>query len=74
MFRVAGKVPVGVLTGRWHRGTWLGKRTYGGTKGDGLVIRSRAVKAMLEETTLEDLDMIKGSPWARLESSECLAS
>ena len=32
---------------------------------DGLVIRSRAVKAVLEETTLGDLDAIKGSPWAR---------
>ena len=32
---------------------------------DGLVIRSRAVKAVPEETTLGDLDAIKGSPWAR---------
>ena len=28
------------------------------------MIRSRAVKAMLEETPLEDLDAMKGSPWA----------
>ena len=33
-------------------------------KGDGVVIRSRAVKAMPEETTMDDLDAIKGSPWA----------
>ena len=33
-------------------------------KGDGLVIRSRAVKVMPEPTTLDDLDAIKGSPWA----------
>ena len=33
-------------------------------KGDGLVIRSRTVKVMPEVTTLEDLDAIKGSPWA----------
>ena len=31
--------------------------------GDGFEIRSRAVKEMLEKTTLEDLDTIKGSPW-----------
>ena len=31
-------------------------------KGDGLVIRSRAVKAMPEETTLEDFNAINGSP------------
>ena len=31
---------------------------------DGLVSRSRAAKAMPEETTLDDLDTIKGSPWA----------
>ena len=37
------------------------RRTCCGTKG---VIRSRAVKAMPEETTLDDLDAIKGSPWA----------
>ena len=33
-------------------------------KGDGLVIRSRAAKAMPEDTTLEELDTIKGFPWA----------
>ena len=32
-------------------------------KGDGLVIRSRAVKVM-PEPTMDDLDTIKGSPWA----------
>ena len=26
MFRVAGKVPGGVMTERWHLDTWLGKR------------------------------------------------
>ena len=31
--------------------------------GDGLVIRSRAAKAMPEEATFDDLDSIKGSPW-----------
>ena len=30
----------------------------------GLVIRSRAVKVMPEPTTMDDLDAIKGSPWA----------
>ena len=69
MFRVAGKVPGGVMTERWHLGTWLGKRFRTeehivARKGDGLVIRSRAVKAMLEETPLDDLDGIKGCPWA----------
>ena len=28
------------------------------------MIRSRAAKLMLEVTTIEDLDAIKGSPWA----------
>ena len=69
MFRVAGKVPGGVMTERWHLGTWLGKRFHTdehsvARKGDGLVIRSRTVKAMPENTTLDDLDAIKGSPWA----------
>ena len=72
MFRVAGKVPGGVMTERWHVGTWLGKRFHAeehfvARKGDGLAIRSRAVKAMPEETTLDDLDAIKGSPWHPLE-------
>ena len=26
MFKVAGKVPGGVMTERWHLGTWLGRR------------------------------------------------
>ena len=69
MFRIAGKVPGGVMTERWHLGTWLGKRFHTeehivARKGDGLVIRSRAVKLMPEVTTTEDLDAIKGSPWA----------
>ena len=43
MFRVAGKVPGGVMTERWHLGTWLGKRFHTeedivARKGDGLVI------------------------------------
>ena len=28
------------------------------------MIRSRAVEAMPEETTLDDLDTVKSSPWA----------
>ena len=48
------------MTERWHLGTWLGKRFH---TGDGLMIRSRAVKVMPEETMLEDLEAIKGSPW-----------
>ena len=69
MFRVAGKVPGGVMTERWHSGMWLGKRFHTqedivARNGDGLVIRSRAEKAILEETTLDDLESIQGSPWA----------
>ena len=57
MFRIAGKVPGGVMTERWHLGTWLGKRFHTeehivARKGDGLVIRSRAVKWMPEVTTI----------------------
>ena len=41
------------MTERWHLGTWLGKRFQTEEhivprKGDGLVIRSRAVKVMPE--------------------------
>ena len=66
MFSVAGKVPGGVMTERWHLAMWLGKRCQTeehivARKGDGLVIRSRAVKAMPEKTTLDDLDAIQGS-------------
>ena len=55
------------MTERWHLGTWLGKRFHTeehivARKGDG--DRSRAVKAMPEETTLDELDAIKSSPWA----------
>ena len=69
MFRVAGKVPRGFMTERWHMGTWLGKRFHTeehivARKVDGFVISSRAAKAMPEETTLDDLDSIKGSLWA----------
>ena len=61
MFRVAGKVPGGLMTERWHLGTWLGKRFHTelhivARKGDGLVIRSRAVKAMPEPTTMDYLN------------------
>ena len=57
------------MTERWHLGKWLGKRFHTeehtvARKGDGLVIRSRAVMVMPQDTTLEDLDAIKGSPWA----------
>ena len=69
MFRVAGKVSGGLMTERWHLGTWLGKRfhteeNFVAGKGDGLVIRSRALKVMPEPTTMDDLDAMKGSPWA----------
>ena len=69
MFIVAGKVPGGAMTERWNQGTWLRKRVHTeehfvARKGDGLVIRSRAMKTMNEETRLEDLDAIKGSEWA----------
>ena len=69
MFRVAGKIPEGLMSERWHLGTWLGKRFHTeehivARKGDGHVFRSRAVKVMPEPTTMDDLDAIKGSPWA----------
>ena len=60
------------MTERWHLGTWLGKRFHTedhivARTGDGLVIRSRAVKAMSEPTTMDDLD-------ATIRSAErCLA-
>ena len=52
------------MTERWHLGTWLGQRFRTEerivAKGDGLVIRSRAVKVMPEPTTMDDLDATKG--------------
>ena len=52
------------MTERWHLGTWLGKRVHTeehivARKGDGLVIRLRAVKAMPEPTTMDELDAIR---------------
>ena len=55
-----GEVAFGYVTGK----TFPYREHIVARKGDGLVIRSRAVKAMPEETTLEDLNAIKGSPWA----------
>ena len=57
------------MTVRWHLGTWPGKRPHTeehivARKEDSLVITSMAVKSVPEETTLDDLDSIKGSPWA----------
>ena len=76
--RVDGKVPGGLMTERWHLGTWLGKRFHTEEnivlrKGDGLVIRCRAVKAILEPTTMDDLDAMKGSPWAPSGVDGCFA-
>ena len=50
---------------RWHLRTWLGQRFHTeehlvARKGDGFEIRSRAAKAMPKETTMDDLDAIKG--------------
>ena len=79
MLRVVWEVPGGVMTERWHLGPWLGKRFTTeehivARRRDGLVIRSRAVKVMPEETTtLEDLDAIKGSPWAPSGVLRCTA-
>ena len=69
MFRIAGKVPGGVMTERWHLGTRIGKRFHTeehvvARKGDGLVIRSRAVKLVPDVTTTEDLDVSVGSLWS----------
>ena len=50
-----------VATGHVAGKTIPYSRTFCGTKG---VIRSRAMKAMPEETTLDDLDAINSSPWA----------
>ena len=61
------------MTERWHLGTWLGKRFHTAEhivarKADGLVIRSRAVKAMPEPTTIKGLSV---SPLRSVE--RCLA-
>ena len=65
MFRVAVKVPGGLMTERWHSETWFHtEEHFVARKGDGFVIRSRAVKVMPEPTTMDDLDATKGSPWA----------
>ena len=77
-FGVAGKVPGGVLTERWHQETWLGKRSQTeenivARKCDVLVIRSRAVKAMLEETTMDDLDASRASVGSLWSFERCTA-
>ena len=72
MFRVAGKVPRGVMTERWHPGTWLGKRFHTeehlvARKGDGLVIRARALKAILKRQLLmiwTRSRVLRGSLWS----------
>ena len=72
LFRVAGKVPRGVVTERWHLGTWPGKtlphrRTHCGTKGRWPCDQSKGIESNPEETTSDDLDAIKGSAWVPLE-------
>ena len=77
MFREAGNIP-GLITERWHLGTWLEKRFHAeedivARKGDGLVIRSRAAKVMPEPTTMDDLDAVEGSSWALWSLERCIA-
>ena len=67
MFRVARKVPGGVITERWHLGTWLGKpfpyrRTHRGTKGRRSFDQIVAVKVTLEETTWTRSRGLRGAP------------
>ena len=67
MFRVSGKVEGGVMTDRWYEGIWLGKRfdteEHLVMKGDGLVVRCRAVRERDIPLTLDELDKLQCSPW-----------
>ena len=66
MFRVAGKVQGGNMTERWYEGIWLGKTTLSDEhlimKGDGLVVRARAVRIMGTTLSYEDIDKLRSAP------------
>ena len=60
MFRVSGKVHGGVMQERWLPGIWLGKKLH--TEGDGLVVRSRAVRENSQNLIMEDHDKLISTP------------
>ena len=67
MYRVAGKVPRGLMTERWHLGTLLGnrfphRRKHCGTTGRRPCDQIQGCEGT-EPMTMVDLDAIKGSPW-----------
>lgn len=69
MLRVSEKVRGGVMQARWIPGIWLGMRFHTGehivAKGsDGGVVRGRAIREVPHQLRREDLDGIRGSPWA----------
>lgn len=68
MFRVSGKVQGGLMQERWFPGIWLGRELHTSEnrvmKEDGLVVRSRAVREVSENTLLSDLDKLQSTPHA----------
>ena len=66
MFRVSGKVAGGIMQARWMPGIWVGKKLHSDEhlvmKEDGIVVRSRAVREMTKDITINDLDILKSTP------------
>ncbi len=66
MFRVSGKVAGGLMQARWMQGLWVGKKLHSDEhlvmKDDGMVVRSRAVREMDQEISLQDLDKLRSTP------------
>ena len=54
------------MTERWYEGIWLGKTTLSDEhlvmKGDGLVVRARAVSIMGTTFSYEDIDKLRSAP------------
>ncbi len=69
MIKVTGKLQGGLMQERWIEGTWLGMRFHtqehiAARAGDGVVVRTRAVRELPRRTTLTVLDQIVGDPHA----------
>ena len=69
MLRVSGKVAGGVMGERWCPGIRLGTQANSGEhlvarSTGGTVVRTRAVKQLPKEITIDDLNKKCGKPWA----------
>ena len=66
MFRVVGKVNGGDMHERWHSGIFLGKKAGSEEnlvmKGDGGVVRARAIREVHRDISMIDLNQLRGTP------------